>query len=72
MRKVHDAPPMTFNEEMAKSATAYAEKLAKMGTLQHSSRSERNGDGENLAMACSSEDKGYAATDPTGAWYIET
>ena len=39
---------------MNQQAAAYAQRLARMGTLQHSSSSERPGQGENLAMACRS------------------
>ena len=39
---------------MNQQATAYAQRLARMGSLQHSSSSERPGQGENLAMACGS------------------
>jgi len=53
-RKAHDVPAMTLNEEMSKSAAAYAAKLAQMGTLQHASKSDRNGHGENLSYGCSS------------------
>ncbi|EDO36753.1 predicted protein, partial [Nematostella vectensis] len=42
-RKVHNSPPMTLNAEMSKAAKEYAEKLAKMGTLQHASKGERDG-----------------------------
>ena len=55
-RKIHDAPPMKLDREMCDGAKEYAEKLAKMGgALQHSSKEERNGEGENLSMGCSSE-----------------
>jgi len=53
-RKIHDAPPMKLDSRMTQQAAAYARRLAGMGTLQHSSSSERPGQGENLAMACGS------------------
>nr|QNH72478.1 toxin candidate TRINITY_DN3491_c0_g1_i1 [Ceriantheomorphe brasiliensis] len=63
-RSRHDAPPMKLNAEMSASARAYAQKLARMGSLQHS----RNGDGENLAMSCGRALTGKGATD---MWYNE-
>ena len=53
-RKIHAARPMSLDAEMSREANAYARKLANMGTLKHSSSSERPGQGENLAMACGS------------------
>ena len=52
-RQVHEAPAMTLDRAMCDSAKAYAERLAQMGTLQHSSHQERQGQGENLSMGCS-------------------
>ncbi|XP_032219189.2 uncharacterized protein LOC5518573 [Nematostella vectensis] len=67
-RQTHNAPAMTLDAEMTRSAKAYAAKLARMGSLQHSSSSERNGQGENLAMACGRELTSAGATD---MWYNE-
>lgn len=53
-RRIHDAPPMRLDSNMNQQAAAYAQRLARMGTLQHSTSSERPGQGENLAMACGS------------------
>ena len=44
---------MILNREMCDQAKAYAERLAAMRTLQHSPKSERSGQGENLSMGCS-------------------
>ena len=44
---------MKLNREMCDQAKAYAERLAAKGTLQHSDKSERKGQGENLSMGCS-------------------
>ena len=52
-RKIHDAPPMKLNRQMCDQAKAYAERLATTGTLKHSDKSERQGQGENLSMGCS-------------------
>ena len=53
-RKIHDAPLMRLDSSMNQQARSYAQRLARMGSLQHSSSSERPGQGENLAMACGS------------------
>ena len=53
-RRIHDAPPMRLDSSMSQQAAAYAQRLARMGKLQHASSSERPGQGENLAMACGS------------------
>ena len=70
-RKIHEAPEMKLDEEMTKSAEEYAKKLAKMGTLKHSSRDERSGNGENLAMKCSSrEEDEMSAEEATKNWLV--
>ncbi|XP_048586265.1 probable pathogenesis-related protein CaO19.2336 [Nematostella vectensis] len=69
-RKVHNSPPMTLNAEMSKAAKEYAEKLAKMGALQHASKGERDGAGENLSFGCSS-DKGQTPEEAVTNWYNE-
>lgn len=38
---------------MCDQAKAYAQKLAQLGTLRHSSKEQREGQGENLSMGCS-------------------
>ena len=37
---------------MSGAAKQYAQRLLELGIMQHSSASERNGQGENLFMAC--------------------
>ena len=44
------APPLAWDENLARSAASYAPRLASLGQLRHSSRSERPGQSENLAM----------------------
>ena len=53
-RKIHAAKPMKLDSGMSQQARAYAQRLADMGRLEHSDRSERPGQGENLARACGS------------------
>ena len=52
-RAIHDAPPMKLDRTMCDEAKAYAEKIAQLGYLKPSARRERNGQGENLSMGCS-------------------
>ena len=52
-RQVHQVPPMTLDRQMCDQAKEYAKTLVSMGTLKHSSKSEREGQGENLSMGCS-------------------
>ena len=40
---------------MCDEAKAHAEKLSQMGTLEHSSSKELDGQDENLSMGCSSD-----------------
>ena len=65
-REIHDAPLMTLDSRMSQQARAYAKRLANIGSLQHSSSSERPGQGENLAMACGS--RGLSAQRAVEMW----
>ena len=58
---------MTLNAEMSQEAAAYAEKVAKLGQLEHASPEERNGDGENLSFKCGTE-KGQTAAEAVTHW----
>ncbi len=66
-RKIHGSPEMKLNPKMSEEAKKYAEKLAKTGKFEHSS--ERDNEGENLAMKCSSQ-KGdnLTAHEATKLW----
>jgi hypothetical protein len=44
------APPLTWDESLARSAASYGPRLAAIGRLVHSPRGERPGQRENLAM----------------------
>ena len=52
-RKRHDAPVLTLNQAMSKSAANYAKRLILLGSLDHSRQAERPGEGENIFMECS-------------------
>ncbi|CAH3169732.1 unnamed protein product [Porites evermanni] len=68
-RSMHGVPPLSWADDLAKDAQAWAEKLANARTLQHASKSERNDAGENIAMFTGSFDTaGEKATD---MWYGE-
>ncbi|KAK3735193.1 hypothetical protein QZH41_017944, partial [Actinostola sp. cb2023] len=71
-RSVHNAPPMTLNNELNQQAKAYAQKIADLGALQHSSSNERGQDvGENLAMGCSTFGDPLSAKQAVTNWYNE-
>ena len=59
---------MTLDKAMCQQAAAYAAKLANMGTLQHSAKDQRQGQGENLSMGCSTKG-GQTATQAVSNWY---
>src|SRR4029453_6685565 len=44
------APPLSWDQGLASAAAAYAAQLAALGSLRHSARKERPGQGENLWM----------------------
>ncbi|HVI05724.1 MAG TPA: CAP domain-containing protein, partial [Sphingomicrobium sp.] len=49
-RALVGAPPLKWDEELARHAAAYGPVLASLGTLVHSPREGRPGERENLAM----------------------
>ena len=67
-RAYHDSPPMTLNNEMSSAAAAYAKKIASTGSMQHSSRDERPGQGENLYMSCTSKSTAESAATAVKKW----
>lgn len=62
---------MTLDRDMSNQAKAYAQKIANMGQLMHSSQQER-GDtvGENLAYACASNGSPLTGESATKMWYV--
>ena len=67
-RQLHNSPPLANNREMSTQATEFAKTLAKSGIAdaEHSLKSSRENQGENVYAGC--------ATDPSGAdvtkeWY---
>lgn len=68
-RAKHRVSPLTWSDEIAKEAQAWAEKLARAGKLQHASQAERKGYGENIAMFSGRFET--AADEATNMWYNE-
>lgn len=62
---------MTLSRDLSNQAKAYAQKIANMGQLMHSSKAER-GDmiGENLAYACASNGTPLTGESATKMWYV--
>lgn len=71
-RKTHGVPDMSLSRDLSNQAKAYAQKIANMGQLLHSSRAERGESvGENLAYACSSNGTPLTGESATKMWYDE-
>lgn len=68
-RAMHGVPAMKWADDLAREAQAWAEKLARARTLQHSSKSERKDAGENLAYFTERFDS--AGEEATTMWYDE-
>lgn len=68
-RSMHGVPPLKWADDLAREAQAWAEKLARARTLQHSSKSERKDAGENIAMFTGKFDS--AGEEATTMWYDE-
>ena len=49
-RRIHNASDMRLDRELCDQAAGYAQKIAWLGSLQHSSPGERGHLGENLAQ----------------------
>ena len=58
---------MRLDREMCDQAKAYAVTIAQKGILEHSSRPDRQGQGENLSMGCSTN-KAQAMEEAVTNW----
>ena len=60
-RQFHNSPPLVQNSEMSAQATECAQKLAKssINDAEHSQKSSRENQGENVYVGC--------LTNPSGA-----
>lgn len=67
-RKIHNSRALKLDKKMTAEAQNFARQLAKLGTLKHSARDSRQGQGENLAMGCSSGDVAMSAETATKKW----
>ena len=65
-RSMHGAVPLKWADDLARDAQAWAEKLARARSLQHSSKSERKEAGENIAMFTGKFD--IAGEQATNMW----
>ena len=64
---------MTLSRDLSNQAKAYAQKIANMGQLMHSSQAERGESvGENLAYACSTNGTPLTGESATKMWYVIT
>lgn len=61
---------MVLDRGLSNQAKAYAQKIANMGQLMHSSQAERDDAGENLAYACLSNGVPLTGEAATKMWYI--
>ena len=62
---------MTLDRDLSNQAKAYAQKIANMGQLMHSSQAERGQSvGENLAYACASNGTPLTGESATKMWYV--
>lgn len=69
-REVHGVAPMLLDRGLSNQAKAYAQKIANLGQLMHSSQAEREDAGENLAYACSSNGVPLTGETATRMWYV--
>lgn len=61
---------MTLDRDLSNQAKGYAQKIANMGSLVHSSQAERGESvGENLAYSCSSNGPALTGKGATKMWY---
>lgn len=65
-RHTHGARSLRLNHRMSEQAAAYAKKIAKLGTLQHS----RTEDGENIATVCRDNNILMSGSDASEIWYV--
>ncbi|XP_048577144.1 probable pathogenesis-related protein CaO19.6200 isoform X2 [Nematostella vectensis] len=70
-RAIHNAPTMILDEALSAEAQKFAKELAHLETLKHSDRPSRPGEGENLAMGCSTEGTIMSAAAAVKKWYDE-
>jgi len=76
VRALHqNTPDMEYDDDLAAGAQAWAEHIAGLGYLDHSTDSQRPGQGENLALTAVGSNAGTYMTTPAVAvfnWYAES
>ncbi|XP_065065301.1 uncharacterized protein LOC135691380 [Rhopilema esculentum] len=68
-RKIHGVPDLELNDKLSKDAQEYAEHLAKTASSDHSLRRDRPGQGENIAVGCTSAGSELRAKEAISQWY---
>lgn len=66
-REKHNAPPMTFSNDLNSSAQRWADELLSLGRLQHS----KTGDGENVFTMYGSAGITLTGKEAVESWYSE-
>jgi uncharacterized protein YkwD len=61
-------PNLIWSDTLAAHAALWAKELAKTGKFQHSAKTERSGEGENLFVGTAG---GYSPEEMVGAWAAE-
>ena len=59
---------MTLDDSMNDAADEYAQTLFNLGSLKHSDKESRPGEGENLAFGCSTAAEGRTVQDAVKSW----
>ena len=67
-RGIHGSSPLKLSTAMSMEAFAFAQDLAKNGTLKHSPVSSRPDQGESLAMGCATDGPGITAEGVVKKW----
>lgn len=68
-RRVHNTMDMKLDRDLSNQAQGYAEKIASMHSLTHSSSQERGDDvGENLAYSCKSSGVPLTGRETVKMW----
>ena len=67
-RKIHGVPDLEMNERLSKDAQDYAEHLAKTASSAHSLRKDRPGQGENIAVGCTSAGSELRSKEAISQW----
>lgn len=67
-RAALDLPLLVWNDALATQAAAWADQLAELGRLEHSPKTEREGEGENLWMGTA---RHYSPEEMVDGWVQE-